>query len=203
MLPMCRDSNPAGCGAEETRSVFQRNTQGAKRRSESGRRQPHSDIPLGAPQNLRSPLPIRWRAFCYPYAGIRTRQGAELRKRASVFQRSTQGAERRSESGRRQPHADIPLGAPQNLRSPLPIRWRAFGYPYAGIRTRQVRIPASADGPCAKNSKYEYCYQFSNSDFMPSEDNLDAKRPTAEEMQAFISQVLGHMLRNSASFAKR
>ena len=160
-------------------------------------------IPLGAPQNLRSPLPIRWRAFCYPYAGIRTRQGAELRKRASVFQRSTQGAERRSESGRRQPHADIPLGAPQNLRSPLPIRWRAFGYPYAGIRTRQVRIPASADGPCAKNSKYEYCYQFSNSDFMPSEDNLDAKRPTAEEMQAFISQVLGHMLRNSASFAKR
>ena len=38
-------------------------------------------IPLGAPQNLRSPLPIRWRAFCCPYAGIRTRQGAELRKR--------------------------------------------------------------------------------------------------------------------------
>jgi hypothetical protein len=38
---------------------------------------------------------------------------------------------------------------------------------------------------------------------MPSEDNLDAKRPTAEEMQAFISQVLGYMLRNSASFSKR
>ena len=28
-----RDSNPQGCGAEETRSVFQRSTQGAKRRS--------------------------------------------------------------------------------------------------------------------------------------------------------------------------
>ena len=37
--------------------------------------------------------------------GIRTRKGAKLRKRVSVFQRSTQGAKRRSESGRRQPHA--------------------------------------------------------------------------------------------------
>ena len=53
----CRDSNPTGCGAEETRSVFQRSTQGAERRSGSGRRQPHADIPLGAPQHLRSPLP--------------------------------------------------------------------------------------------------------------------------------------------------
>ena len=57
LLPMRRDSNPAGCGAEETRSVFQRSTQGAKRRSGSGRRQPHADIPLGAPFKLRSPLP--------------------------------------------------------------------------------------------------------------------------------------------------
>ena len=30
---MRRDSNPQGCGAEETRSVFQRSTQGAERRS--------------------------------------------------------------------------------------------------------------------------------------------------------------------------
>ncbi len=44
-----RDSNPTGCGAEETRSVFQRSAQGAKRRSGSGRRKPHADIPLGAP----------------------------------------------------------------------------------------------------------------------------------------------------------
>ena len=40
--PTQRDSNPQGCGAEETRSVFQRSTRGAKRRSESGRRQPHA-----------------------------------------------------------------------------------------------------------------------------------------------------------------
>lgn len=77
-------------------------------------------IPLGAPFKSRSPLPSRRRAFCYRCAGIRTRQGAELRKRVSVFQRSTQGAKRRGESGRRQPHADIPLGAPFKLRSPLP-----------------------------------------------------------------------------------
>ena len=38
-------------------------------------------IPLGAPFKTRSPLPSRWRAFFYPNAGIRTRQGAELRKR--------------------------------------------------------------------------------------------------------------------------
>ena len=31
--PVQRDSNPQGCGAEETRSVFQRSTQGAERRS--------------------------------------------------------------------------------------------------------------------------------------------------------------------------
>ena len=31
--PGAWDSNPQGCGAEETRSVFQRSTQGAKRRS--------------------------------------------------------------------------------------------------------------------------------------------------------------------------
>lgn len=94
-------------------------------------------IPLGAPFKSRSPLPSRRRAFCYRCAGIRTRQGAELRKRVSVFQRSTQGAKRRGESGRRQPHADIPLGAPFKLRSPLPSRWRAFCYPCAVIRTRQ------------------------------------------------------------------
>ena len=37
---------------------------------------------------------------------------------------------------------------------------------------------------------------------MPSEGNLDARRPTAEELQAFISYVLGHTLRNTAFLAK-
>ena len=40
--PSQRDSNPTGCEAEETRSVFQRSARGAKRRSGSGRHQPHA-----------------------------------------------------------------------------------------------------------------------------------------------------------------
>ena len=40
--------------------------------------------------------------------------------------------------------------------------------------------------PVGKNSKYEYCYHFSNSDFMPLEVDLDVGRPTAEELQTFI-----------------
>ena len=31
-----------------------------------------------------------------------------------------------------------------------------------GFEPERVRIPASSQGPWAKNSKYEYCYQFSN-----------------------------------------
>ena len=34
-------------------------------------------IPLGAPFEMRSPLPSRWRAFLLPYVGIRTRQGED------------------------------------------------------------------------------------------------------------------------------
>lgn len=94
-------------------------------------------IPLGAPFKSRSPLPSRWRAFCYRYAGIRTQQGAELRKRASVFQRSTQGAERRSGSGRRQPHADIPLGAP-TLKSSNPPDVRSGGFVLFAVIKRKV-----------------------------------------------------------------
>ncbi|WP_233506797.1 MULTISPECIES: hypothetical protein, partial [unclassified Collinsella] len=56
-----------------------------------------------------------------------------------------------------------------------------------GFEPRRHKITLSSKGPWTKNSKYEYCYQFSNSDFMPSEGDLDTRRPTAEELQAFIS----------------
>lgn len=71
--PSQRDSNPQGCGAEETRSVFQRSTRGPQARSESGRRQPHADIPHRPPLNWkRSSQGDR---FCLrPVPGIRTRQ---------------------------------------------------------------------------------------------------------------------------------
>ena len=72
-----------------------------------------------------------------------------------------------------------------------------------GFEPDRVRIPASSQGLWSKNGKYEYCYQFSNSDFMPSEGDLDARGPTAEELQAFISYVLGHMLRNNPYFVNK
>ena len=52
---MRRDSNPQGCGAEETRSVFQRSTQGAERRS--GARPPEGGrgIPPSQPRQLSAP----------------------------------------------------------------------------------------------------------------------------------------------------
>ena len=58
---MRRDSNPQGCGAEETRSVFQRSTQGAERRSgarppEGGRGIPPSHINNG----LSVSQPVLW-----------------------------------------------------------------------------------------------------------------------------------------------
>ena len=62
------------------------------------------------------------------------------------------------------------------------------------IRTSKCRILSFSvvlsdysGGSWSKKGKYEYCYQFSNSDFMPSEGDLDTRRPTAEELQAFIS----------------
>ena len=78
-----------------------------------------------------------------------------------------------------------------------------FATDMPGFGPGRVRIPASSDGPWAKKGKYEYCYQFSNSDFMPSEGDLDARGPTAEELQAFISYVLGHMLRNNPYFVNK
>ena len=44
-------------------------------------------------------------SFLDPVHGIRTRQGAELRKRASVFQRSTQGAPAPQRKRAAKPHA--------------------------------------------------------------------------------------------------
>ena len=99
--PVQRDSNPPGCGAEETRSVFQRSTRGAERRS-GARAAPaargHPSSPTTELLGFHHWRPFLFQAQC---RGIRTRQGAELRKRASVYQRSTRGPQARSGSGRR------------------------------------------------------------------------------------------------------
>ena len=80
-----------------------------------GRRQPHADIPHRPPLNWkRSSQGDR---FCLrPVHGIRTRKGAELRKREAF---SSAAREERSDEagrGRRQPHADIPHRPPLNWK---------------------------------------------------------------------------------------
>ena len=72
--PSAWDSNPPGCGAEETRSVFQRSTRGAERRS-GARAAPaargHPSSPTTELLGLQ-----RWRPFFFsgPAHGVRTRQ---------------------------------------------------------------------------------------------------------------------------------
>ena len=62
-----------------------------------------------------------------PVRGIRTRKGAELRKREAF---SSAAREERSDEagrGRRQPHADIPLGAPtQKCTNPCELPSHGF-----------------------------------------------------------------------------
>ena len=88
-----RDSNPQGYGAEETRSVFQRSTQGAKRRS--GTRMPQADAESLRPISAES----SWHSANRTDAAKRrdsNPQGCGAEETRSVFQRSTQGAKRRS-----------------------------------------------------------------------------------------------------------
>ena len=112
--PSAWDSNPQGCGAEETRSVFQRSTRGPQARSGSGRRSRtrHPSSPTIDLLGLQ-----RWRPFFLrPSQRDSNPTGCGAEETRSVFQRSTRGAERRSGSGRRQPHADIPHRPPQNWK---------------------------------------------------------------------------------------
>ena len=75
-----RNSSPQGCGAEETRSVFQRSTQGAKRRS--GARPPTRQTRNpSVPHQPRAPH-VKQIEPTPPSGGIRTRKGAERRSGA-------------------------------------------------------------------------------------------------------------------------
>ena len=97
--PVQRDSNPQGCGAEETRSVFQRSTRGPQARSESGRRSRtrHPSSPTTELLGLH-----HWRPFFFgPSAWDSNPQGCGAEETRSVFQRSTRGPQARSGSGRR------------------------------------------------------------------------------------------------------
>ena len=73
-VPRMRDSNPTGCGAEETRSVFQRGPQGAKRRSGCGFAKRMRRHPAGGTIRISKPGTFVVTGFFPPRAGIRTRQ---------------------------------------------------------------------------------------------------------------------------------
>ena len=89
--------------------------------------------------------------------GIRTRQGAELRKRASVFQRSTQGPQARSGSGRRSRtrHPSSPTTELETVleRGPFlfgPISWDSNPQGCGAEETRSV-FQRSTRGPQARS----------------------------------------------------
>ena len=130
-----------GAELRKRASVFQRSTRGAKRRSGSGRRQPHA-ISLIA-HHLFDNGSRKGTVFVWaPRRGIRTRQGAELRKRASVFQRSTRGAKRRSGSGRRNASlANAPVQKMPNM-STATILVAGFSRPQRANRTLKRRPTA-------------------------------------------------------------
>lgn len=71
-----RDSNPQGCGAEETRSVFQRSTQGAKRRSGTRPPKRRTRNP-SVPHQPRAPRVLTSQPSATS-GGIRTRKATQL-----------------------------------------------------------------------------------------------------------------------------
>ena len=93
-----RDSNPSGCGAEETRSVFQRSTRGAERRSGCGRRS-RTRTSLIAHHRIVRPPAMEAFPFSGPFHGIRTRKGAELRKREAFSSAAREGRRPEAEAG--------------------------------------------------------------------------------------------------------
>ena len=130
-----------GAELRKRASVFQRSTQGAKRRSGSGRRQPHA-ISLIAHHLNDKASRNGGLSFWAHRRGIRTRQGAELRKRVSVFQRSTRGAKRRSGSGRRNTSlANAPVQKMPNM-STATILVAGFSRPQRANRTLKRRPTA-------------------------------------------------------------
>ncbi len=136
-----------------------------------------------------------------PRRGIRTRQGAEPRKREAF---SSAAREERSDEAEVGGEAarDIPHRPPLNWkRSSKGDRFclgpsqRDSNPPGCGAEETRKRFPAQharAEGPkreraakyvlgecpCAKNAKYEYCYHFSSRVFKAPEGKSDIKTAT-------------------------
>ena len=98
--PVQRDSNPPGCGAEETRSVFQRSTRGAERRS-GARAAPAARGHPSSPTTELETVLERGPFLFGPISWDSNPQGCGAEETRSVYQRSTRGPQARSGSGRR------------------------------------------------------------------------------------------------------
>ena len=142
-----------GAELRKRASVFQRSTRGPQARSGSGRRQPHATSLIAHHRIDRLPAMGAF-LFWAHRRGIRTRQGAELRKREAF---SSAAREERSDEagrGRRRPHADIPHRPPLNWkRSSQGDRFCLR--PSQGDSNPPARL---SQRPWSKNGKNEYCY---------------------------------------------
>ena len=138
--PIAEGFEPARGGAEETRSVFQRSTRGAERRSGCGRRSRtrHPSSPTTELETVleRGPFlfgPISWDS---------NPQGCGAEETRSVFQRSTRGPKARSGSGRRNTSlANAPVQKMPNM-STATILVAGFSRPQRANRTLKRRPTA-------------------------------------------------------------
>ena len=118
-----------------------------------GRRQPHADIPHRPPLNWkRSSQGDR---FCLgPAHGIRTRQGAKLRKREAFSSAAREGRRPEAKAGgvSRTRHPSSPTTELLGLQ-----RWRPFLFfrPSAWGSNPPARL---SQRPWPENGKNEYCY---------------------------------------------
>ena len=122
-------------------------------------------------------------------------QGCGAEETRSVFQRSTQGAKRRSGSGRRSRtrHPSSPTIELETVleRGPFLFGPVAEGFEPAGC--------APFQGQWSKNAKYEYCYLFGNSIFEVSEGKFDIKAADNGPDEHFSANETGHMWPNSSN----
>ena len=115
-----------------------------------------------------------------PSHGIRTRKGAELGKREAFSSAARKERSDAAEAGGASRTRTSRWGHHLKLEARYPRGDGLFATDMPGFEPDRVRIPASSQGLWSKNGKYEYCYHFSYSDFMPSEGDLAVGRPTAE-----------------------
>ena len=134
-------------------------------------------------------------SFLCPVQRDSNPQGCGAEETRSVFQRSTQGAKRRSGSGRRSRtrHPSSPTIELETVleRGPFLFGPVAEGFEPAGC--------APFQGQWSKNAKYEYCYLFGNSIFEVSEGKFDIKAADNGPDEHFSANETGHMWPNSSN----